>query len=110
MSQHIISPRVYYVVFATLLTLTLLTVGIAYLDLGPLNNIAALGIAVGKTLLVILYFMHVRYSSRLTWLFIGAGFFWLALLISGTLSDVFTRDWLSIPQGWTAARFSPPPQ
>jgi cytochrome c oxidase subunit 4 len=91
---------VYYQVFSALLVLTFLTVGIAYINLGLLNNVAALTIAVSKALLVILYFMHVRYSSRLTWLFIGAGFFWLLLLISFTLSDVFTRDWLPAPQGW----------
>lgn len=109
MSQHLILPqRVYFRVFAALLLLTLVTVAVAYIDLGPLNNVVALSIAVTKTVLVILYFMHVRYSSRLTWVFVGAGFFWLVLMIALTLSDVFSRGWLPPPQGWeTAARSFP---
>jgi cytochrome c oxidase subunit 4 len=108
MSHPIVAPTTYYLVFASLMVLTLVTVGIAYLDLGPLNNILALTIAVVKALLVILYFMHVRYGSRLTWLFIGAGVFWLVLLIAFTLSDVLTRGWLPVPAGWTAAACSSP--
>jgi len=66
------------------------------LDLGgSLNTMVALAIAVGKALLVILYFMHVRYSDRLTWVFASAGFFWLLILIGGTMDDVLTRPSLS---------------
>ena len=87
-------------VFATLLALTLLTVGIAFLDLGGyLNTVVALTIAVCKALLVLLFFMHVRYSSRLTWVCVGAGVFWLVLLLSLTMSDYLTRSWLAVP-GW----------
>ncbi|MCS6926321.1 MAG: cytochrome C oxidase subunit IV family protein [Candidatus Binatia bacterium] len=104
MSQHVILPqRLYFRVFAALLLLTFVTVAVAYIDLGPLNNLVALSIAVTKTVLVILYFMHVRYSSQLTWVFVGAGFFWLLLMIALTLSDVFSRGWLPLPQGWEAA-------
>lgn len=60
---------------------------------GGLNAVIALAIAVLKALLVILYFMHARYSSRLTWVFAGAGFFWLMILIGGTMDDFLTRNW-----------------
>ncbi|MEW6300150.1 MAG: cytochrome C oxidase subunit IV family protein [Thermodesulfobacteriota bacterium] len=100
MSQHVILPqKLYFRIFAVLLALTVVTVAAAYVDLGPLNNIVALSIAVTKTVLVILYFMHVRYSSHLTWVFVGAGFFWLLILIAFTLSDVFTRGWLPMAGG-----------
>jgi cytochrome c oxidase subunit 4 len=60
----------------------------------------ALTIAVSKASLVALYFMHVRWSSRLTWVFVGAGVFWLLILIALTLSDVFTRQWLPALPPW----------
>lgn len=72
-----------------------------------MNNVAAITIAVGKALLVILYFMHVRYSDRLTWVFVGAGFFWLVILIGGTMDDVLTRPLLS-PNARSAATQSQP--
>ena len=97
------SPKLYFLVFATLIVLTGVTVWVAYLDLGPLNTVVALTIAVCKTLLVILYFMHVRYSSRLTWVFASAGFFWLAILLAFTMSDLRTRGWLAPPHGWDSA-------
>jgi cytochrome c oxidase subunit IV len=88
-----ISIRVYAVVFTTLIALTLLTTGVAFIDLGGnLNSIAAITIAVCKALLVILYFMHVRHSDRLTWVFVGAGFFWLMILMTLTMSDVLSRS------------------
>lgn len=91
MAQHIVSRILYYRIFAVLLLLTLLTVGVAYLNLGLLNTIMALTIATGKALLVVLFFMHVRYSNRLTWIVISAGVFWLLVLLVFTLSDYFTR-------------------
>ena len=91
MAQHIVSRILYYRLFAVLLLLTLLTVGVAYLNLGPLNTIIALTIATGKALLVVLFFMHVRYSNRLTWIVVSAGVFWLLVLLVFTLSDYFTR-------------------
>ncbi|MEW6212070.1 MAG: cytochrome C oxidase subunit IV family protein [Acidobacteriota bacterium] len=94
MSEHIVSKKIYLVIFGALMVFTVLTVYVATFDLGPFNAIAALSIAVFKALLVVLYFMHVRYSSRLTWAFVGAGFFWLALLFALTLSDYFSRPWL----------------
>jgi len=99
-----ISLRVYAAVFAALIALTILTTGVAFIDLGgDLNTIAAVAVAVCKALLVILYFMHVRYSDRLTWVFVGAGFFWLMILITLTMSDALTRNWLVIPGGGQTA-------
>ncbi len=87
-----ISIKVYAVVFSALIALTLLTTGVAFIDLGGnLNSIAAITIAICKALLVVLYFMHVRYSDRQTWVFVGAGIFWLMILITLTMSDVLSR-------------------
>jgi cytochrome c oxidase subunit 4 len=99
MMPPIVSRHVYYGVYAALLALTLLTVGVAYLDLGRMNIVVALGIAICKALLVLLFFMHLRYSSGLTWIFAGAGVIWLAHLLIFTMSDYFTRGWLAVG-GW----------
>src|SRR5215211_5202699 len=97
MSEHVVAKKTYFVIFGSLMILTILTVIVARIDLGHgWNDIVALTIAVIKALLVVLYFMHVRYSSRLTWVFVAAGFFWLAILIVLTLSDYLTRGWLSV--------------
>jgi cytochrome c oxidase subunit 4 len=84
----------YYAVFAALVVGTALTVFVAKFDLGPFNNILMLTIACSKALLVVLYFMHVRWSSRLTWVVAGAGFFWLFILFSITMSDYMSRGWV----------------
>ena len=97
MTQPIVSRALYYRICAALLMLTLLTVGVAYLNLGALNTVIALIIATGKALLVVLFFMHVRYSSRLTWVVVSAGVFWLLVLLVFTLSDYLTRSTLA---GW----------
>jgi len=90
-----IGVRTYVVVFLILLALTGLTTAVAFVDLGAgLNNVAALTIAIVKALLVILYFMHVRYSDRFTWVIAAAGFFWLLLLVGGTMDDLLTRNLL----------------
>ncbi len=95
MSEQIVSTRVYFAIYVILMVFTATTVGVAFIDLGRLNNVVALTIAVTKAVLVILYFMHVRYGTRLTWLVVSAGFAWLTLLIAFTLSDVLTRGWVS---------------
>ena len=100
MSEHIVSKNLYFLIFGALMVLTAITVGVAFVNLGPLNNVVALTIAVIKALLVILYFMHVRYSSRLTQVFCGAAFIWLIILFSLTLSDYFSRQWLPAPGSW----------
>jgi cytochrome c oxidase subunit 4 len=94
MSEHIVSRKIYFAIFGALMVLTVITVLVARVDLGALNNIVALTIAVIKATLVVLYFMHVRYSSRLTWVFVLAGLFWLGILIALTLSDYLTRGGL----------------
>ena len=92
-----VSPRVYLGVFAALLALTALTTGIAFIDLGGVGNIAvALTIAFIKALLVTLYFMHLRYSSRLTMVFAAAGVFWFGIMLVLTLSDYISRGWVSL--------------
>ena len=74
-----------------------LTTGVAFIDLGRIGNIAvALTIAVIKAVLVMLYFMHLRYSSRLTTLFAAAGVFWFGILLVLTLSDYLSRGWVSL--------------
>ena len=92
-------PRsVYYRVYATLLGLVLLTWGLSYLHLShPLSVSLALTIALVKALLVVLFFMHVRYSSWLTWVFVGAGIAWMGHILILTMSDYLTR---AIVPGW----------
>ena len=91
-----ISIRSYLAVFVALLALTALTTGVAFIDLGGIGNVAvALTIAVIKATLVALYFMHLRYSSRLTMVFAATGIFWLGIMIALTLSDYLSRDWVS---------------
>jgi cytochrome c oxidase subunit 4 len=85
--------RTYVLVFIGLLVLTATTTAVAFIDLGAdWNTALAIGIAVIKALLVILFFMHVLYSRPLTWVFVGAGFFWLVILFVLTLADYATRD------------------
>jgi len=91
---HIAPVGLYLAVFTALLVLTATTVSVAFVDLGALNTPAAIAIAVVKALLVILYFMHVRWSPRLTWIVAGAAFLWLALLVGGLLVDYLSRPWL----------------
>ena len=92
-TEHIVPTRTYYAIFAILLVCTYLTWQIAFFDLGPLNTVAALTIAVFKAVLVILFFMHVKYSSRLTSVVVIGSFFWLAILLALTLGDYLTRGW-----------------
>jgi cytochrome c oxidase subunit 4 len=91
---HVAPKSMYYAVFAALVVGTILTVFVAKYDLGPFNNILMLTIACSKALLVVLFFMHVRWSSRLTWVVAGAGFFWLLMMFSITMSDYMSRGWV----------------
>ena len=93
MSEHVVPTRVYYVIFGILMLCTYLTVQIAFFDLGIFNTVAALTIAVFKAVLVVLFFMHVKYSTRLTWAVVIGSVFWLAILLTLTLSDYTTRVW-----------------
>ena len=94
MSGHVAPKSMYYAVFAALIVGTALTVAVAFIDLGPLNNVLMLGIAMTKALLVILFFMHVRWSTRLTWVVVASGFFWLLILFGLTMMDFLTRGWV----------------
>jgi cytochrome c oxidase subunit 4 len=94
MSEHIVPKSTYFAVFGALIVFTILTVIVAFFDLGILNNVAALGIAAIKATLVVLFFMHVKYSSKLTKLIVVSGLFWLAILLIFTTSDYLSRDWL----------------
>jgi cytochrome c oxidase subunit IV len=94
MSGHIASPKLYYTVFAALIVGTVLTYLAALLDFGFFNNVVMLAIAVTKMLLVMLFFMGVRWSSRLTWVVAGSGFFFLLILFTITMSDYVTRGWV----------------
>ena len=96
MSEHIVSLKVYFTIFLALMAGTALTVWAGLRDFpGQLNVIIALTIAVIKATLVVLYFMHVRYSSRLIWVVFTSALFWLGILFALTLSDYWTRGWLA---------------
>jgi cytochrome c oxidase subunit 4 len=97
--EHIVSPRVYITIFAALMVLTATTVAVAFIDLGIFNNVIMLTIALTKTLLVVLYFMHMRHSGKLIPVFAVGALMWLAILITLTLSDYLTRGWLPAPVG-----------
>lgn len=99
-SHHVVGVPVYVAIFAALLVLTALTVAVAYVDLGRFNLLVALTIAIAKGTLVVLYFMHARWGGAVTWVFIVAGFFWLAILVVITLGDYTSRAWEYVPQGW----------
>lgn len=97
MHEHVVPRRVYVAVFFALMALLLATYEVAQIDLGPWNVVAALTIAVAKMLLVILFFMEVRWSPKLTWIVIAAAFFWLLLLIGITMADYLTRVPVTLP-------------
>jgi len=95
MSTHIVQPRVYVTIFLALMLGSSLTVIAAFYDFpGPLNVVVALTIAVVKATLVVLFFMHVRYSGRLIWLVIFSALFWLGIMFALTISDYWTRTWM----------------
>jgi len=94
-ADHVAPKSLYYAVFAALVVGTLLTYAAARVDMGALNNVVMLTIALTKALLVILFFMHVRWGTRLTWLVVASGFFWLLIMFSITMSDFLTRGWIA---------------
>jgi len=96
-TAHITSVRVYVAVFAALIVFTLATVLVAKYDFGWLNTPVALGIAVTKASLVVIYFMGVRYNTPLTKVVVVAGFFWLFILFGLGMSDYLTRPWIGVP-------------
>ena len=94
MSEHVVPVKVYVTVFVVLLVMTATTTAISAVDLGPWNTVVALAIACFKASLVILFFMHAKYSPKLTRVVIFGGLFWLAILLLITFSDFATRGWL----------------
>jgi len=99
MAHHIVPVKVYCLIFGALMLLTATTVAVAFVDLGTLNIVLMLGIALLKALLVALYFMHVRYSSTLVACFAAGSMMWLMILLAFTLSDYLTRAWLPSTAG-----------
>ena len=93
MAEHIIPKRTYYVIYAILIFCTYLTWQVALFDLHAWNTVVALTIAVFKAAIVVLFFMHVKYSTRLTWVVVLGSIFWLGILLALTMGDYLTRPW-----------------
>ncbi len=91
MSEHVVPVRIYLTIFLVLIVLTATTTAVAFVDLGRMSTVIMLAIAVTKATLVVLYFMHVRYSDRLTRLVVSGAFVWLVFLIGITVGDELAR-------------------
>src|SRR5215218_6605256 len=105
MSGHISPKSTYYAIFAALMVLTAVTDGVAFVNLGSFNFPVALAIALTKATLVVLFFMHVKYSSRLTQLFVGMAFFFLSIMFALTMSDYLSRGVKTYPGGAAGAGY-----
>lgn len=97
MAEHIITKKQYSYVFGALLLLTFVTTTVGMMDLGRLNVVVALVIAVIKATLVVLFFMHIYWSTKLAKVVVVSGIAWLLLLLWLTLTDVLSRGWLPFP-------------
>jgi cytochrome c oxidase subunit IV len=99
--HHVTPVAVYAATYLALMVLLAVTVGVYYIHIPwrLASNAAAMTVAVSKAVLVVLFFMGVRYSTKLTWVWAAAGFIWI-LILFGTLGDYITRQWLPVP-GWT---------
>jgi len=106
-TEHIVPVRTYIGVFIALMIGTALTTGVAYIDLGRWNTVAALAIAVAKMLLVVLFFMHVKYYPGLTRIIIIGAFFWLGIMICFSMADELTRGWEYNPEPWNPSLILP---
>ena len=104
--DHSFTRQTYLLVFAALLTLLILSFGAAFIDLGSLNLVVSLGIAITKAFLILFFFMHLRFAKPLVWLAAGVGVIWLGILIVLSLNDFLTRGWLFI-YGRGSARVRP---
>jgi cytochrome c oxidase subunit IV len=107
MSEHVVPVKVYVAVWVALLFFTGLTTGVAYIDLGVFNTVVALAIAVTKMMLVVLFFMHVKYITGLPRIVMIAALFWLAIMMSITLADELTRSWTPFAHPWTSGVLLP---
>ncbi|MBZ5510317.1 MAG: cytochrome C oxidase subunit IV family protein [Acidobacteriia bacterium] len=97
MAEHVVSRKIYIVVWGALMVLMILTAGLSRINLGEWSTVVALAIAAIKALLVVLFFMHVRYESqKMAWVFVVAGFFWLAILLTLTMTDYVSRGSLGV--------------
>ena len=105
MAGHISPKSTYYAVFAALMIGTAITVAVAFVNLGSFNFPVAIGIAITKATLVILFFMHAKYSSQLTKLFVGTAFFFLAILLGLSLTDYLSRGFKTYPGGAAGAGY-----
>jgi cytochrome c oxidase subunit IV len=103
MSGHISPKSTYITIFGALMVCTILTVLAAFINLGDLNFPVAITIAVFKATLVVLFFMHVKYASRLTKLIVGVAFFFLGIMLSLTFADYLSRGWFTASRGSTSA-------
>ena len=103
MSGHVSPKSTYYAIFGALMVLTGVTVAASFVNLGSFNFPVAIAIAITKATLVILFFMHVKYSSRLTKMVVAMSFFFLAILFGLTLTDYMSRGWYTSPRGSTGA-------
>jgi cytochrome c oxidase subunit 4 len=105
MSEHIVPRSTYFAVFGALIVLTAVTVIVANFNFPwILNDVVAMTVAVTKMMLVLLFFMHVRYSSRLIWVIVASMFFWLIILLLLTLTDYASRDWFGSNVGGIMGR------
>ncbi len=95
MSEHIVPKKTYYIIFFALMAGTALTVAAAFVNLHNFNIVVALLIAGAKAFLVVMFFMHVKYSTKLTKLWVAVGFIWLFILLAVTMTDYLTRAWLT---------------
>jgi cytochrome c oxidase subunit 4 len=98
--HHIVPVKIYVVIFLALACLTVLTTAVAFVDLGPFNNVVMLAISLLKTSLVVLFFMHVKYSTRLVPLIAVGAVVWLLIMFGITMSDYMTRGWLGAGSSW----------
>ena len=105
MAGHVSPKSTYYAIFAALMVLTAVTVAVAFVPLGSFNFPVAIGIAVTKATLVILFFMHAKYSSQLTKLFVGTAFFFLIILLGLSLTDYMSRGLKTYPGGAAGAGY-----
>jgi cytochrome c oxidase subunit IV len=96
MTEHIESKRTYFWIFTALIVLTGVTTAVAYVDLGPFSVVVAITIAVGKMLLVALFFMHMRHGTGLMKLAASAALLWLVILLLLSMADFYTRGWLPV--------------
>ncbi len=102
-AQPIVPVKTYVLVFLALLVLVGITTEVAFVNLGPLNTVVAMGIAFAKMMLVLLFFMHLVHSPKLTRVTIIAAFFWLALLMAFVFTDYRSRSWIPDPRPWSSS-------